>query len=64
MLEFVAGRLLVMIEQELEKHGPEIEQAILEQIEYLGLLIRDYVQSKINDETEQLEHNDADDKIG
>lgn len=59
MLEFIAGRIIALIEYELEKHGDEIEHAILEQIEHLGIVIKDFVQSKLCDEPDKLEHENG-----
>lgn len=46
MLEFLGSAIVKMIEKELIEHAPEIQEAIIQQIDNFAKILFDYVQQK------------------
>ena len=46
MLEFIGTAIVSMIERELIKHEPEIQQLVIDQLDKLSKVLFDYVQGK------------------
>lgn len=46
-MDVLINALIALLEKELIKHGPEIEEFIIEQLEKAGRALMDYVNAKL-----------------
>lgn len=56
MLEAVGTAVIGIIEREIIKHSPEIQEMIIDQLDKFAKLIFDYVQGALLNQSQELEH--------
>jgi hypothetical protein len=55
MLESIGTAIIGIVEREIIKHSPEIQEMIIDQLDKLAKLIFDYVQGSLLDKSQETE---------
>ena len=55
MIALLGAEVLALITKEIVKHGPEIQEAIMKELEAVGASMFKYVTDQMNGEVEKLE---------